>query len=214
MQRRNPFPHQLRAANYIAEHRRCGLWMEPRTGKTLSAIYGVRLAGARTLLVVAPPSIHGQWYRECALEGYHLRIHGDRKTKAEPHGLIVSYVTTLFKGLKRKIARDTTAGMEKIKVGKDPISFSLYQFLCASLLKQKCKDALFTRTFLIICWNLMCRASKAFQIQFAHMEWKEGAFRIFFAHMKNDQCGERPRDPRHIYANPVLPEVCPILALV
>lgn len=91
MQRRNPFPHQLRAANYIAEHHRCGLWMEPRTGKTLSAIYGVRLAGARTLLVVAPPSIHGQWYRECALEGYRLRIHGDRKTKAEPHGLIVSY---------------------------------------------------------------------------------------------------------------------------
>jgi hypothetical protein len=122
-------------------------------------------------------------------------------------------LTTLFKGLKRKIARDTTAGTEKIKVGKDPLSFSLYQFLCTSLLKEKCKDAIFTRTFLIISWNLMCRASNGFQIQFAHMEWKEDALRIYFAHMKNDQCGERPRDPRHIYANPVLPEVCPILAL-
>lgn len=31
--------------------------------------------------------------------------------------------------------------------------------------------------------------------------------------MKNDQSGERPSDPRHIYANPLQPEVCPILAL-
>jgi len=31
--------------------------------------------------------------------------------------------------------------------------------------------------------------------------------------MKNDQTGERPRDPCHIYANPSMPEICPILAL-
>ena len=31
--------------------------------------------------------------------------------------------------------------------------------------------------------------------------------------MKNDQMAEKPRDPRHIYANPLIPEICPILAL-
>jgi len=31
--------------------------------------------------------------------------------------------------------------------------------------------------------------------------------------MKNDQEGTRPRDARHIYANPLLPEICPILSL-
>jgi hypothetical protein len=31
--------------------------------------------------------------------------------------------------------------------------------------------------------------------------------------MKNDQFGERPKDPRHIYANPLNPEICPVLAL-
>ena len=31
--------------------------------------------------------------------------------------------------------------------------------------------------------------------------------------MKNDQTAERKRDPRHIYANPVNPLVCPLLAL-
>ncbi|ETO70547.1 hypothetical protein F444_12970 [Phytophthora nicotianae P1976] len=30
---------------------------------------------------------------------------------------------------------------------------------------------------------------------------------------KNDQDGSRPRDPRHIYANPLRPELCPVLAL-
>eukprot|EP00644_Phytophthora_capsici_P004122 jgi/Phyca11/110086/e_gw1.17.634.1 len=29
--------------------------------------------------------------------------------------------------------------------------------------------------------------------------------------MKNDQEGSRPRDPRHVYANPIMPEVCPVL---
>ena len=37
---------------------------------------------------------------------------------------------------------------------------------------------------------------------------------IFFSsQMKNDQMAEKPRDPRHIYANPLIPEICPILAL-
>ncbi|EGZ30207.1 hypothetical protein PHYSODRAFT_470731 [Phytophthora sojae] len=29
--------------------------------------------------------------------------------------------------------------------------------------------------------------------------------------MKNDQDGSRPRDPRHGYANPTMPEICPVL---
>ncbi|ETI32697.1 hypothetical protein F443_20546 [Phytophthora nicotianae P1569] len=45
------------------------------------------------------------------------------------------------------------------------------------------------------------------------MEWGEDALRVFFAHMKNDQRGTRPRDPRHIYANPLMPAICPILAI-
>ena len=45
------------------------------------------------------------------------------------------------------------------------------------------------------------------------MEWKNDALGIYFAHMKNDQLGERPRDPRHVYSNPITPSVCPILSL-
>ena len=36
---------------------------------------------------------------------------------------------------------------------------------------------------------------------------------MYFAHMKNDQCGERKRDPRHVSANPVMPKICPITSI-
>jgi len=35
----------------------------------------------------------------------------------------------------------------------------------------------------------------------------------FFAHSKTDPSGDKLRDPRRVYANPVHPEICPILAL-
>ncbi|KAF1790753.1 hypothetical protein GQ600_19715 [Phytophthora cactorum] len=49
---------------------------------------------------------------------------------------------------------------------------------------------------MVIAWNLMCRSSNAFGIRHSHMEWKGDALQIYFAHMKIDQGGDRPRDPR------------------
>jgi hypothetical protein len=58
--------------------------------------------------------------------------------------------TLHFNGLKSKIASNTTAGLEKIKTGKDPMAFGLYQSVCQKLLKHPSKEMIFTRTFLII----------------------------------------------------------------
>ena len=41
------------------------------------------------------------------------------------------------------------------------------------------------------------------KICFSHLEWREDSLCVYFAHMKNDQCGERKRDPLHVYANTV-----------
>lgn len=49
----------------------------------------------------------------------------------------------------------------------------------------------------------MCRAVSAFQIRHGHIEWSGDSLRIYFAHLRNDQSAERPRDPRHVYANTV-----------
>ena len=122
-------------------------------------------------------------------------------------------VSNHFKGLKRKVASVIAAGGGKIKVGKDPLAFSLYRFLGLILLQLDTCDSIFARTFMIIAWNLMARSANTFDICISHMEWQGDALCIYFSQMKNDQMGERPRDPRHIYANPLCPEICGILSL-
>lgn len=118
-----------------------------------------------------------------------------------------------FKGLKRMLAIDIANGQGAIKVGKDPLPFGLYRFLAKTFLMQRSTEFTFAQCFMVICWNLMCRSANAFTIKYEHMEWTEDALCVYFAHMKNDQTGERPRDPRHIYPNPLMPEICPVLSL-
>jgi integrase len=118
-----------------------------------------------------------------------------------------------YSGLLRDVAVQINEGEGKAQVGKEPLEFSLYKVLAKRLLSSKFSETMFAHTFLCLCWNLMCRASSAIAICFSNLEWKEDALRIYFAHQKNDQMGERKRDPRHIYANPKCPQICPILSL-
>lgn len=124
-----------------------------------------------------------------------------------------SELTNHFKGLKRTAAQSVTGGEGRIKVGKDALGFTFYQAIALELMKSMHRQYLFAHCFLVFCWNLMCRATNLTSVCFSHMEWKDDALGVYFAHMKNDQFGERPRDPRHIYANPLIPQICPILAL-
>ena len=119
----------------------------------------------------------------------------------------------MFKGLKRTTAMQIAQGEGKIKSGKDPLSFSLYRFLAMEMLKEKPREYVFYRFAMIFAWNLMSRIGSALGVCYSHMEWTEDAMCVYFAQMKNDQLGERPRDPRHIYVNPLMPEICPVLAL-
>jgi len=119
---------------------------------------------------------------------------------------------TAFLGLRNTTARVTQAS-SNVKTGKDPLSFSMYLFLGAESLKIDSKEYIFFHAFLTLSWNLMCRAQSAVSIRLGHIEWREDALAIYFAHSKADQGAERPRDPRHVYANPLKPEVCSILAL-
>jgi integrase len=122
-------------------------------------------------------------------------------------------LSILFKGLKREIVSRIASGDGRVKTGKDAMDFSLYRYLGKAFLKSGKCECCFGHCFLILCWNLMCRAGNLVSVCYSHMEWKNDALGIYFAHMKNDQYGERPREPRHIYANPLMPEICPILAL-
>jgi hypothetical protein len=119
-----------------------------------------------------------------------------------------------FKGLRRHTAAKTQEGALPLKVGKDPFPFSLYRWLCLELLKLgTTSEMVVARCQVSLAWNLMCRVSNCVDIKLSHIEWIEDALVIYFATQKNDQGGERPRDPKHLYANPLQPDVCCVLGL-
>jgi hypothetical protein len=112
----------------------------------------------------------------------------------------------LFKGLKRKFASDVQDGLLDIKIGKDPFEFSFYKMLAKTLLIKGTKDYSFAHCALLLSWNLMSRVSNGLGMNFGYLEWENDSMVVFYGQMKNDQIGEK-MDPKHIFANPLMPEV-------
>ncbi|KAL7564565.1 hypothetical protein ACA910_013964 [Epithemia clementina (nom. ined.)] len=60
----------------------------------------------------------------------------------------------------------------------------------------------------------MCRARNTASIIMSNIRWITfDLFEIFFGHSKTDQLGNNAKYPRHIFVNPSIPLVCPVLAL-
>jgi hypothetical protein len=93
------------------------------------------------------------------------------------------------------------------------MEFNLYCALAMGMWRDKSKlMSAFRILYMLLCWNLMSRASNVTRICFEHIEWHDDALTILFCTTKTDQGGDRTH-PRHIYANPFKPEICPILAM-
>ncbi|KAF0696171.1 Aste57867_13060 [Aphanomyces stellatus] len=128
----------------------------------------------------------------------------------ETYNILKDFVS----GYKRKYAQLKDSGEVPVAVGKAPLSVSGYQFLATTALAATSDHALHisAHSFLLLCWNLMARAVSASSIRYEHVSWKNDALEIQYAVMKNDQEGQMSF-PRHVYANPVCPEICPVLSL-
>jgi hypothetical protein len=121
-----------------------------------------------------------------------------------------------MKALGIEAAERIQSGRGSIKEGKDPLPFNTYRFIGEFTLENNAgskRETLFTRMFTILSWNLMCRATNTKRIHLNHMEWRGDALVIRFCNSKKDQTGDHMQYPRHIYPNPIMPEICPILAL-
>jgi hypothetical protein len=73
---------------------------------------------------------------------------------------------------------------------------------------------MFSRLATIFAWNLIARVGNVRLILVKHLRRRGDHLEVFFAHMKTDQEGNHARIPRAVFANPLQPEVCPVLALV
>ena len=124
-------------------------------------------------------------------------------------------LTNFYKGLKRtdaQIRRESDGG-DLARPGKDSLPFSVYRALGLATLLTEDSNLLWAHSFACMSWNLMCRTNNLEALRLARVTWQDDSLQVYFAQLKNDQGGERLRDPTHLYANPISPEICPVLAI-
>lgn len=95
--------------------------------------------------------------------------------------------------------------------GKRPLGYSLYSALCFR--SRQLLVGGFAHLCLVLSWNLMCRSRSTQTIRLDHLSFEEDALGVVFYKSKTDQGGMKRRDPKHIYANPMEPTTCVMLAL-
>jgi hypothetical protein len=120
-----------------------------------------------------------------------------------------------FQGYERKIAALKRSGEMSLVEGKQPLSFSGYKYLCTKALRQETNDlelTIFAHLFLTFSWNLLARCNSVATLMLTHITWEEDSMVIVFPSHKGDQEG-RNSAPKHVFANPTCPEVCPVLSL-
>jgi hypothetical protein len=99
--------------------------------------------------------------------------------------------------------------------GKVAVTFQLYCFLGKRSLFaawDRSSSASFVHLFLILCWNLFARSCSVVELRTHHFSWEQDSLVIDMSRQKADQTGEK-NTPKHVFANPYSPELCPILAM-
>lgn len=137
---------------------------------------------------------------------------------SQVYASMIHDLSDLSKGLRRKITENRTFSGGEVREGKLPLSFNSYRSIGKALQLEAVAsnahcDGPFNHLYFVLMWNLMCRASNCSMVKLEHLEWRNDALVIFFSRQKTDQTGDRSKYPRHVYANPLMPEICPILSL-
>mmetsp|Transcript_16838 Transcript_16838/g.28163 ORF Transcript_16838/g.28163 Transcript_16838/m.28163 type:complete len:455 (-) Transcript_16838:169-1533(-) len=97
--------------------------------------------------------------------------------------------------------------------GRSAINFSSYQYLArlAMFASSGFKMAIYAHVFLLFCWNLLARNVSVFGMMYDHIWWEDDCIVVVFVTQKNDKEAIHS-PPKHVYANPEKPELCPLLA--
>lgn len=105
-------------------------------------------------------------------------------------------------------------GEMSIYEGKRPISAKGYLLLVKLALGTTTNrlGSVYPHVFTILCWNLFARSCNVGTLMLQHIFWENDSLKIVLPRHKGDQEGTRIY-PKHIYANPLRPEACPVLAL-
>ena len=117
-------------------------------------------------------------------------------------------------GYIRKVAHLKLSGDMPLKEGKAAVSIAVYRLICN---KTICMQhdfglSLFAWAFTTLAWNLMARCISNASLMLNHLGWGGDCLEVTFAKHKGDPEG-RSDEPKHVFANPYSPEICPITSL-
>jgi hypothetical protein len=117
-------------------------------------------------------------------------------------------------GYKRLVAEKKLVGEMKMQEGKSPITFQGYNFVAKEAMIATSDHGLacFAHLFLILCWTLMARSVSVGTIMLDHLSWENDSLLVTTPKHKGDQEGNHCY-PKHVYANPDNPYICPILSM-
>lgn len=130
------------------------------------------------------------------------------------------WIAGFIHGYKKKIADKKAAGVMSVTEGKSKLAFTGYNEICKHLMKKAplrnkntWAQGIFGWAFMTLCWNLMARGDSVRNVMLQHIDWKNDCMTVTFARHKGDPTGEGLGNEKHIYANPLAPHICPILAM-
>jgi hypothetical protein len=126
--------------------------------------------------------------------------------------ILASKLTTWLDGYKRKIADLKGGGVIGMKEGKDALSLDGYRLLAQKIFSLPAGRQVFAWPFFVLQWNLIARVDSVAKICYQHLQWKDDTLLVGIPRHKGDQDGSSARSVR-IFANPLEPLICPILAL-
>ena len=98
--------------------------------------------------------------------------------------------------------------------GKIALSFERYRILAQRALRNGTgeSEARLSHLYLLLSWNLMTRCNSVGRLLWNSIGWSGDALTITYEKSKTNQEGINIV-PRHVYANPLNPLICPVLAL-
>lgn len=114
---------------------------------------------------------------------------------------------------KRKVSDLKLKGEMAVFEGKHHLTFRGYVLLAEKLLcLPQSNQMLFAWAFLVSQWNLISGSSSVAAIMMEHITWEEDSLVIRTPKHKGNQESSHCY-PKHVFANPLQPSICPILAL-
>ena len=107
-----------------------------------------------------------------------------------------------------------------IQEGKRPFTFAGFVFLASVFMvltpqgrKYSFMESTFAWCFQVLMWNLLARSSNTIGIMLPHIFWREDCLVVHIKTTKSDKSGASYGKEKHVYANPLMPMICPMLSM-